>query len=378
MTNYYQKYIKYKTKYIQSKNQFGGTNEYDITMSDNHVIKIIKKIGQGAFGSIYLATKNGKEYALKRQKITESALSKNSTHVIWNELEFYRWIDTLDPDDIIFFAKLYDYKIYKCDFKYDIEVSMPPADYYPSDNLSYKQLLNSPYCIDQLLELKGKPISDQDLYGSSKSQTYSIVIQILYALYLMHRAGFYHLDVHMGNIMYRSIDANIKIKLDRTYEFFSHGFVISLIDYGTVTHLKFGQMNYNDDVWSVIYMLVSIGPTGSTQNGITYEKETAGLKWIYENFGTLYQKIKTTLCGLYPDFINIFSKYEQALSPMSELPIFRMNTLVKIYDKKLYCKLLGIKYIKNMIKKSHLEMIVMNVHDEDVSIRKMVKYLKSN
>jgi serine/threonine protein kinase len=75
-------------------------------------VKIIKKIGYGMYGTTYLANYNGKLYAVKIQHILEKDKKKDYKNEIWREFDLYKYIDTLNKEDQVFFTKLYDYKIY--------------------------------------------------------------------------------------------------------------------------------------------------------------------------------------------------------------------------------------------------------------------------
>ena len=85
MINYKNKYIKYKTKYLE---QNGG--QY----LDN--IKIIKTLGTGMHGTVYLVKnkKNKKEYAMKVEQIMEKDMKESSASPVWREIDFAKTMAT--------------------------------------------------------------------------------------------------------------------------------------------------------------------------------------------------------------------------------------------------------------------------------------------
>ena len=71
-------------------------------------IQILKILGSGMFGTTYKVKKttNNKIYALKRQKILRSFITKNTKYYMWRELYFYSWINKLLISDQKFFMKM--------------------------------------------------------------------------------------------------------------------------------------------------------------------------------------------------------------------------------------------------------------------------------
>src|SRR5579885_1251588 len=68
--------------------------------------KIIREIGRGLYGIVYLVEYENKQYALKRQKILESHLEKNYKSKVWREIEFVNFVSQY-PNH---FIKLYKYQ----------------------------------------------------------------------------------------------------------------------------------------------------------------------------------------------------------------------------------------------------------------------------
>ena len=56
-------------------------------------IKVIKKLGAGMLGTVYLIEYDNKQYAMKKQKILEQDKDRSSLSVTWRELFFYEYVN---------------------------------------------------------------------------------------------------------------------------------------------------------------------------------------------------------------------------------------------------------------------------------------------
>jgi len=63
--------------------------------------KIIKELGQGLFGTVYLVEKNGKNYALKVEHILEKDVEKNLRSPLWREIDFFSNFASKHKDQFI-------------------------------------------------------------------------------------------------------------------------------------------------------------------------------------------------------------------------------------------------------------------------------------
>jgi serine/threonine protein kinase len=250
--DYIKKYIKYKNKMCVAlkRCQYGGSLFCDM--------KIIKKIGKGNFGQVYLVKINEKNFILKRQKITtEDYLSNpNDITIFINvELDFYKWIKTIDEQDKFFFMEMYEFRRYECDFEF-IPI-MGPIN---------TELSNSKYCQDTIVSLKDGTVINiiNDLL---KEEIISIFIQIVHAIYLMHKNGYYHCDTKIDNIGY-TITHEKYITIG-TNKIKSYRKIACLMDYGSVIsdknkkkiNSKYDeqlemQELYNIDLWNIIDSLL--------------------------------------------------------------------------------------------------------------------------
>lgn len=225
-------------------------------------LKILRSIGKGWYGEVFMGRINKSFYVLKISKVMPEMFDgEDSTKgAAWRELYFYTKIAPKYKKIL----KIYtiDYKIGKCDFKHPMTEDHKHHHYLPS---KYKQkhqdLVNSPYCLMNVqpyfisLSLSNHfwaiwnrilpkdelapPISKFKWLDVGESTDVRIVItkklyykwfiEIMKQLQCLHSIGFSHNDIHGGNII-------ITIK-DKT---------AILIDYGFVNCNKWN--NYTTDI----------------------------------------------------------------------------------------------------------------------------------
>jgi serine/threonine protein kinase len=65
----------------------------------------------------------------------------------------------------------------------------------------------------------------------SYKQIYSMIIQLTYAIQLLHSANYVHGDIHNRNIGWVKTSMRTKIKLNKL-NIPTHGYIFKLIDYG--------------------------------------------------------------------------------------------------------------------------------------------------
>ena len=252
--NYYLKYIKYKTKYLElcnrlNINQDGGAKQ-SIKIDDD--MKLIKTLGAGMFGTTYLTKYQDKEYAIKIQHILEKDQYVNFKNEMWRELDLYKYINKLSSSDQLFFTKLHDYLIYdnckhiqKRPYKINIEKDKLFAK-------KLKELDESTWCVKYLLDYKGNTTLYKFLlkYKLTVNLIYSICLQICKIVLILNDGGYSHNDLHTGNIMINKT-SKLYFSLDGEripYE----GYQISAIDYGEILNKKF-KIKYKG--WSKKFIL---------------------------------------------------------------------------------------------------------------------------
>lgn len=216
--DYQEKYLKYKSKYLELKNinnQTGG-----VVKNMFNKLKIIKKLGSGHNGEALLIKIKNKEYVLKRQKITQEEYEDNTiNNRISREIEFCEWIME-QRENKIFFMKIFDYRKIPCN--YDINLK---------NEFNNNSTKNLNYCFEQILEKKDN-IFSENYNLLNKNDLLNGFIQCLNILNILHSAGYWHYDTKGDNIAFNYVkDKEIKIKY---YGNLKTNIIFSLIDYGSI------------------------------------------------------------------------------------------------------------------------------------------------
>jgi len=349
-------------------------------------IKIIKILGSGMFGTTYKVKKtnnNNKVYALKRQKILKSFITKNTKYYMCRELYFYSWINKLSISDQKFFMKMYDYKFYSnCEY-------FNPVSEKPNNKIIQK-LIKSKHCLDLLLDLKDGIVIDllsKASFKSNKKQFYSMIIQCSYICYLMNKSGYAHNDFHYGNIAYIKVPKNSMIKMiinEKIYFVKSYGYQFSAIDYGLILHNKFilttkenktykNDMTYNKDMKTFyIYCLTNLKNCLKKQ----YRRERRILlNTLYQEKIELYLRIKYLILFSYPEMIKYYDKFELN-GLINKLLYYEIIQYLAIYDIKLISTCFTQNTIKpNNISNQHLEFFKLNISNHLTIIKYFLQLL---
>jgi serine/threonine protein kinase len=216
--------------------------------------KIIKELGRGLYGIVYLVEYKGQKYALKRQKILESHLEKNYKSKAWRELDFVNYTSQF-PN---FFLKLYKYQfIENCEHNNKNKTKRVPLN----EIEYFNSVKNSKWCVEFMYELKDGLLSKL-LKKLSLNETYSMLIQVIYAIYLIQKEGYYHTDICPQNIMYTNTNVTHLKILD--FHIPTFGFIYTIIDYGEVVHFKYDLSETEDHKYKLylentdIYYLIDI------------------------------------------------------------------------------------------------------------------------
>lgn len=186
--------------------------------------KINKKIKNGGQGSVYEIKYKNIKYALKIEKILENEVKKNLKSIYWREIEFAKTMNNKCPD---LFMKLYDYDIIEnCNFNLDNPY-----------NIERIRIMNeSTFCSRKIYEYIDLTL-DKIIDKLKLHELYSIIIQLVYIIFIMNKNGYTHNDLHIQNIGVKKTKQkyitifNTKIP--------TYGKIIKLIDYGGVLHNKY-------------------------------------------------------------------------------------------------------------------------------------------
>ena len=247
MSNMYN-YLEHKTKYIEE--QYGGAKSINKSIdstNNNDDYKVIKELGMGMMGTVYLAEDDqNNKYAMKTEKILKKHSIKSLKYDIWRDIEFSNTMSKKYPEH---FMKVYDNWIdKKCKHVQDWDkIGLKLDAFDKMEQKYYKSLFDSSYCsvkVYSLVDCTLKDIIDK----ISDEQYYDIFIQCLYIMHLCETNGYLHRDWKMDNIGLVKTDNEFINILGKKVK--TRGYNVVLLDYGAVIHKKYILSSYEKKLYS--------------------------------------------------------------------------------------------------------------------------------
>lgn len=335
-------------------------------------LNIIKKLGYGTFGTVYLAKYNNIECIYKIEKQVDTN-GPNYNIGYWREIEFATFTSKY-PN---VFLQLIGYDMIE-----NCQHEQPDPDYIPNPKL--KKILDAKKKSTKCSELLYTPVLENTLdkyYEKHRDlpilnkYILSIIAQLLYSLYLMHNAGYYHNDIRTNNIM--GIKTTQPFVNLGQYNIPTYNTHVYIIDYGMITHIKKypnslderinGPTDKYDDYVRLLnncFILVHIENIFNKYIGVEDEIFKAYLRSIPE-FKELFKNIPQ----FYKDrkYVNMLFKILCFVkNPSLFCNIYGINIKkekdIPLYDKNLYLFIIYyinnvnnplkiIEYIQNLLKK---------------------------
>ncbi len=202
---------------------------------------IIKELGYGMFGTVYMVRYKTKYYALKIEKIIKENTIRDIKYPEWREIEFSEKFGNQYPNQ---FIKLFAYDIITdCEHvqKYPHDESNLP----PNKQQKIKEKISSIYCIRKIYSLVDttckKIINNLDL-----KQSYSMIIQTGYIIDLLNKNGYSHNDLHSENIGVKY--TNKKYINIYGKDILTFGYIYKAIDYGNMTYDRWSNNTTNSRI----------------------------------------------------------------------------------------------------------------------------------
>jgi serine/threonine protein kinase len=175
------------------------------------VIKIIKILGKGKYGIVYLVEdiKTKIKYAMKIEQDT-------SELPLQLEKQFADYMSSKYPDQ---FMKIFKYKYKKCDI------------------IDNPKKIQNKYCSIRLMSVVDDIFQNIIKNISNKQIILELLIQIINIAYLLNKEGYFHSDLKSNNIgVIYSNQKYIKILKN---DIPTNGYLLQAIDFGNVKHEKF-------------------------------------------------------------------------------------------------------------------------------------------
>ena len=193
-------------------------------------IKIVKKLGAGMWGTVYLIDYENKKYAMKVQKILEEEKTQNPKFPIWRELLFFNDVNKMPRDAQKFFCRLHGYKIQECGkYRHIRPKNVPENSIFVK---KFKEMNASNICVVLVMDYLGSTSLYDYLQTSPVTKKiYTILLQICKINQIMSDMKYSHNDLHPSNLMVTQTKSGLQLVA---------------IDYGNVTNASYGKAYSND------------------------------------------------------------------------------------------------------------------------------------
>lgn len=299
-------------------------------------ISIGKIIDKGILSTVNECTLNKKKYIVKIEYVTkEDKINKNSQKQ--KEVEFSLKFGNKHKDH--FMELIHHYFQNNCTIELRWELNNPPKPWTKKLINEYKSIMNQHICLYKVYT-KMDVILNNVLNELTHKQLYSMLLQVSYAMNLLHKNNYIHGDLHSGNVGAIKTLKRATIKLG-SVTIPTYGYHWKLIDFGMTLHkddikTKFDKERFNlemDDMYDE-GLFYNLQTYIEHKGNYTYDelikiiKKTEEFKLIEE----IHSKNKTIQYGLYqtlyPDkFIELLGGkiIKPAILPIYDLIFFAKN-----------------------------------------------------
>ena len=296
-------------------------------------ISIGKIIDKGILSTVNECMLNKKKYIVKIEYVTkEDTLNKNSQKQ--KEVDFSLKFGNKHKDH--FMELIHHYFQDNCTIELRWDLNNPPKPWTKKLINEYKSIMNQHICLYKIYT-KMDVILNNVLNDLTHKQIYSMLLQVSYAMNLLHKNNYIHGDLHSGNVGAIKTLKRATINLG-SVTIPTYGYHWKLIDFGMTLHkddikTKFDKERFSlemDDMYDegLFYNLQTyIEHDGNYTYSelIKIIKKTEEFKVIEE----IHSKNKTIQYGLYqtlyPDkIIELFGGkiIKNALLPIPDLIFF--------------------------------------------------------
>ena len=209
-------------------------------------LKIGKVIDNGILSSVNECTLNGKKYVIKYEHVTKKEQNDKKCPV-WNEITFSLKFANKYPQH---FMSLIDYSFEEnCQYiKLSWELDEPMGAWGDKLVAEYKKRIAEKICIYKIYT-RMDTILNKIVNELSHLQLYSMLIQVSYAIRLLHKHNYIHGDLHPGNVGVMKTGLKAKIKLGKN-TIPTYGYQYKLIDFGMTLNKKDAITKYDKERFS--------------------------------------------------------------------------------------------------------------------------------
>jgi serine/threonine protein kinase len=208
--------------------------------------KILHAMGCGYWGTTYLVRKDGKDYAMKIERILSKDVKKSKYSPVWRELDFS--LNVANKTNR--FMRLVEYKIIdNCKHK------QKKPNYNNKEFVKHwSAIQSSPWCIVKILTPINYTLRHDfnALITPDHKKMYSMLAQLLHATYKIHKAGWIHGDIHQENVGCIYVPPNKHVSIFG-YKIPTYRREFQLIDYGAALSKSYVNPKDQSDVDAIHY-----------------------------------------------------------------------------------------------------------------------------
>lgn len=195
-------------------------------------VKIGKVMSKRITASV-MAGVLGKEKVVVKIEHVSKKDRDDKTSAVWKEIQFSEKFGNKHPKH---FMQLKDYNFEAgCPgIQLDGLIQNPPSSWGKKLVAEYRALLAEDVCVYKTYDRMDCILGDI-LPKMSVPQVYSALLQVSYAVKMMHKNGYIHGDLHAGNVGAMKTAKNARIQLGNV-SVPTHGYHYKLIDFGMTLH----------------------------------------------------------------------------------------------------------------------------------------------
>lgn len=205
-------------------------------------VGIVREIGEGSYGKVYLARRlDGETVALKVEYVERSSVNKGEE--LYNELRFAGSVAGKHPDR---FIRLLDHKLVeRCEEK--LKHINPHLD--RGEKARLERLRGNKLCVYKLYTVVDTTLRDVRKSGGigrwPAARRYSLLLQLVDVNRILSKTGWVHGDLHSGNIGLITNSAEVPAgRVTRvgagaySVQVPTSGVLVQVIDYGSLMHAR--------------------------------------------------------------------------------------------------------------------------------------------
>lgn len=271
-------------------------------------LKIGKVIDKGLLNSVNECTLNGNKYIVKIEHVTQKEQT-NKKSPIWNEIKFSLNFANKYPEHFMTLIQ-YSFEENCQHIQLSWKLDKPMAPWPDKLVAEYKKRIAENICIYKIYT-RMDTILYKIVNKLSHLQLYSMLLQVSYAMRLLHKHNYIHGDLHPGNVGVMKTGLKAKIKLGKD-TIPTYGYQYKLIDFGLSLHKK--------DAITVYDKKRFLKENNYVYDEGLFTSVCSYISWDGDNYGKMIKTLKNTQEYAFINEINSTNQTTQVCLYMTLFP----------------------------------------------------------